>query len=73
MRPEEATVQELPSLDGDEMIAAFRLGVAEALRQHRAAGVEVVTWDDATQQVVIVPPDQIPSWIDDPSAQPPAR
>jgi len=65
MRRDEATVQETPALDGAAMIAAMTLGVAEALRQHRAQGVPVATWDEATQQVIIVPADQIPTWIDD--------
>lgn len=69
MHPDEATVQTTPALDGDAMIAAMTLGVAEALRQHRDQGVPVVTWDQKTQQVVIVPVDQIPSWIDDPKFQ----
>ena len=65
MQPDEATVQPTPSLHGPTMIAAMTLGVAEALRKHRAQGVPVVTWDKTTQQVVIVPADQIPDWIDD--------
>lgn len=65
MQPDEATVQQAPNLDGEAMVAAMTLGVAEALRQHRAQGVPVVTWDEETEQVVVVPADQIPSWIDD--------
>ena len=70
MRPDEATIQETPTLDGEKMMTLMALGVAEALRKHRAAGVPAITWDEATQQVVEIPADQIPTWIDEPDAFP---
>ena len=71
MRPDEATIPQNPTLDPDEMMRLMTLGVAEALRKHRAAGVPVVVWDEATQQPIEIPADQIPRWIDDPDVQPP--
>ena len=65
MKADETAVHATPDLDGDAMIAAMTLGVAEALRAHRSQGVPVITWDENTQQVLIIPANQIPDWIDE--------
>ena len=70
MRPDEANIKEVPARDAGSMLAAMKRGVAEALRKHRDQGVSIITWDAANQQIVEVPPDQIPNWIDQPT--PPA-
>ena len=64
MRPDEATVQDTPTLDHSPMLEAMKLGVAEALRNHRDHGVPVVTWDAKTKQTVEIPADQIAAWIE---------
>ncbi len=70
MQPDEATVPERPPLDSAAMNATTARGVAEALRKHRTAGVLVVTWNKATQPIVMVAADQIPCWFDQLAADP---
>ncbi len=47
------------------MLAAMTRGVARALRDHRDHGVSIITWDVNTQQIVEIPAEQIPNWIDE--------
>ena len=59
MSRNESDVGELRAADGPEMIAAMRLGVIEALRDHKLQGRSVITWDRDSQQIVEIPPDQL--------------
>lgn len=50
---------ELSVPTGPSMLASMRLGVVEALREHRRQGRSVIAWDRETGQVVEVPPTEI--------------
>ena len=56
--PERAEI-DLQTASGDELVRAMNRGVRDALLAHKRAGLPIVTWDYATEQVVIVPPEQI--------------
>lgn len=65
MQADESTIPDVPTRDKAAMLAAMKLGVAEALRKHREQGVPIVTWDRQSQQIVEIPADQIPGWVDE--------
>jgi hypothetical protein len=56
----ESELREPRAAEGPEMIAAMRRGVIEALREHKHEGRSVIAWDRKTQQIVEVPPGEIP-------------
>lgn len=49
----------------EEIEAAMRKGVRAALRRHKEAGVPAIVWDWKTQEIVSVPPEEIPDFPED--------
>ena len=64
MRPDETAVQEPRATEGLTMLEAMKLGVDQALLDHQAQGVPIITWDADAKRIVEVPADQIPAWIE---------
>ena len=48
-----------------EIAEASRPGVIAALRAHKKAGVPAVVWDHIKQETVLVPPEEIPDFLDE--------
>jgi hypothetical protein len=56
---------DLRTATGAEIAAASRPGVIAALRAHKKAGVPAVIWDHVNQKTVLVPPEEIPDFLDE--------
>lgn len=71
MRPDEAVIQDVRIPRGQAMLDAMRLGVRKALQEHHERGVPIITWDAQKQEIVEIPAEQIPAWLE--ATTPPAE
>ncbi len=56
---------DLQTATREEIEAAMKKGVRATLRNHKQAGMPAIVFDYETNEIITLPPDQIPDFPDD--------